>query len=179
MRILSSALLCALLSLSALSAQAQFVVEDADETGVLNPTDFSWRAYISLLDRFPERIGITCDGAYLLDKGGNHEQALALFKECSKRGNAPSMVYLSYFYEEGRGIPVDMVEATRWMKKAAESGYGLAQYHYGMALLQGRGVEQNEEEGRAWIAKAALQDDKDAVALVQCGFHKDQIASTK
>lgn len=170
MKSIKYAVFAALLTLSSVSAQAQLIEENADEAGVLNPSDYSWRSYISQLDLFPDRIGMTCDAAYLLDKGGNHLQALALFKECAKRGNAPSMVYLSYFYEEGRGIPVDLAEATRWLKKAAETGYGLAQYHYGMALLQGRGVEKNEEEGRIWIAKAAQQDDKDAIALVKCGF---------
>ena len=170
MKSVKYAIFAALLALSSVPAQAQLVEENADETGVLNPSDYSWRAFISLLDLFPERIGMTCDSAYLLDKGGNHQQALALFKECARRGNAPSMVYLSYFYEDGRGIPVDLAESTRWMKIAAETGYGLAQYHYGMALLLGRGVAKNEEEGRIWIAKAAQQEDKDAVALVKCGF---------
>jgi uncharacterized protein len=177
MRFMNKAVLVTLLALSSLPAYAGFLTEDADETGVLNPNDNSWRAYISLLDRFPDRLGLTCDAAYLLDKGGDHEQAIRLFKECSKRGNAPSMVYLSYFYEGGRGVPVDMVEATRWMKKAAETGYGLAEYHYGMALLQGLGVERNDTEGRAWIVKAAEQKDKDAIALVRSGFSANQLAS--
>ena len=179
MRILCSAVFALFLGLSSTVAQAQLVTEDADENGVLNPADFSWRAYMAQLDRFPDRVGMTCDAAYLLDKTGDHLGALAFFKECVKRGNAPSMVYLSYFYEAGRGVPVDLAEANRLMKMAADSGYGLAQYHYGMALLLGLGLDKNEAEGRALIVKAAQQGDRDAIALVKSGFKMDQLASSK
>lgn len=162
------------LALCGRSALAQLAVEEADETGVLNPTDFSWRAYMDRLDRFPDRIGLICDSAYYLDKTGDHQAGFAFFQECAKRGNPPSMIYLSTFYDEGKGTAVDHAEATKWLKRAAETGYGLAQYHYGIALLRGQGVDQNVREGRLWITKAADQQDQDAIALVKSGFKLDE-----
>ena len=171
MRLLSAVFFLA--ALSSQSAWAQFAIEEGDETGTLNPTDFSWRAYMDRLDRFPDRIGLICDSAYYLDKTGDHQAGFAFFQECAKRGNPPSMIYLSTFYDEGKGTAVDHAEATKWLKRAAETGYSLAQYHYGMALLRGQGVTQNVPEGRAWITKAADQQDRDAMALVKSGFKVD------
>lgn len=150
--------------------RAQLAQEDADEIGVLNPADFSWRYYIDQMNRFPDRIGIICVNAYWLDKTGDHAGSLRFFKECAGRGNPPSMIYLSTFYEYGNGTSRDLAEATRWLRRAADAGYALGEFHYGVALLRGRGVPRDVENGKAWIGKAAAQKDRDAIAFIRSGY---------
>lgn len=155
-----------LATMSTAPCSAQLAQEDADADGVLDPVDFSFRYYIDHMNRFPDRVGIICVNAYWLDKTGDHEAALAFFNECAKRGNPPSMIYLSNMYELGHGVPVDLSKSTGWLKRAAETGYAVGQYHYGMALLQGKGVGRDVNAGKAWLRKAAAQGDDDARAAL-------------
>lgn len=159
-----------LLLLASFPAQAEFGVEQADEVGVTNPSDFSWRTYHEAMIRFPDRLGIICRNAYELHKMGNHDDALAFFTECAERGNPPSMINLAAIYDLGLGVPKDAAQSTLWLKRAAEKNYSAAQYDYGLALLRGHGVPRDETLGREWIGKAAAQGDKDALALVKSGF---------
>lgn len=150
---------CVLLILS-LPAHADFAIEDADETGVSNPSDFSWRHYQETIKRFPARLGITCYAAYILDKTNSHEDTLMFLNECANRGNVSAMIYLSAFYENGTRVPIDLEKSSYWLKRGAETndeaGYSdLAAYHYGLALLKGRGVEKNTLAARAYFQRAA------------------------
>jgi len=139
-----------LLAFTVTTTWAQFAEEeDANETGVTNPSDFSWRYYKEALNRFPKRTGIICYNAYILDKTGSHtEDTLKFFKACADHGSVASMIYISSLYENGNRLPVDYVESAKWLKRATntpdEAGYSdLASYHYGVALYKGQGVEKD------------------------------------
>lgn len=148
-------------------AHAQFAVEEEeDDHGVLGGADFSFRYYKDALRRFPERAGIICVAAYELDKTGRHDQSIAFFRECARAGNPPAMIYLALMHELGLGTPVDPMAATDWLRRAAETGYSLGQYHYGMALLRGTGVTADAGAARLWLARAADQGDVDAAAAL-------------
>ena len=57
--------------------------------------------------------------------------------------------------------------AAQWMRRAAD-GVVNAQYWYGRMLVEGRGVQTDAREGRAWIARAAGAGMAEAeVALAQ------------
>ena len=47
--------------------------------------------------------------------------------------------------------------AVQWFKKAAQHNQVEAQYRYGLALLQGRGIVQDYKTAFYWMEKAALQ----------------------
>lgn len=163
MRSPAAFLLAAMVLGWAYPAMAQFAQEDVTDTGVVNPTDFSWRAFLDQIHHFPERLGMTCANAYLLDKGGNHDDANMFFTECAERGNVPSMVYLAYLYEESwPGHPVQLEKSAYWLAKAAQSDYPLAQFHWGVALMQGRGVPQDRDEGRRYLEMASARGIADA-----------------
>lgn len=147
--------------------QAQFYPEEVTGDGVLNPSDFSWRYYLDQMRRFPDRIGIICVNAYELDKSGNHAQSFAFFSECARRGNAPSMIYLAHLIEHGLGTDADPAAAAGWLRRSAETGYSVGQYHYGLALLRGEGVAVDREGARHWLQLAAAQGDPDAAAALQ------------
>lgn len=164
-------ILAALVSLWTQAAQAQFAQEDATDSGIVNPTDFSWRAFLDQMRQFPDRLGAICGNAYLLDKGGNHDDADLFFRECAARGNVPSMVYLAYLYEQAwPGHPVQLEKSAYWLAKAAESDYPLAKFHWGVALLLGRGVPIDAQAGKSWIIIAAKQGNQAAQDVIDAGF---------
>jgi len=168
---LSAAVLAALLFAGV--ARAEFYVEEITGDGVLNPADFSWRYYAEQMQRFPERLGFICMNAYELDKTGNHQQSFQFFSECAQRGNAASMIYLAHLYEQGFGVPANAAHATAWLRRAAETGYSLAQYHYGIALLLGRGVAKDRVAAEQWLRRAAAQDDAGAIELIANSFNPE------
>lgn len=160
---------CAIAALT-LPARAELGREDSDATGTLNPVDFSYRFYLDAMNHFPDRIGIICGNAYELDKAGERKDSAMFFEECAKRGNAPSMIYLSALYEGGAGAAPNMERSVYWLKKAAESGWSSAQYIYGKALIEGHGMPADVKAGEDWLRKAAAQGDKDAIGFLKAKF---------
>lgn len=150
------------------AARAELWVEQEEEGGgVVDGADFSYRYYLDQMRRFPDRLGIICVNAYELDKSGRHDQSFLLFNECAERGNPPAMIYLSLMHELGLGTPPDLGKAADWLRRAAATGYSTAQYHYGQALLSGRGVAADPAQARLWLSRAAAQGDRDAVRVLR------------
>lgn len=143
------------------NSMAQFAIEDSDEDGTTNPVDYSWRYYEEALKRFPSRVGITCHAAYILDKTGSYTKDAHMFmKACAEHGSVAAMIYLSYLHENGNRMPINYELSAYWLKRGAETKdeaglSDLAAYHYGVALLNGRGVEKNEELAREYLQRAA------------------------
>jgi hypothetical protein len=61
--------------------------------------------------------------------------------------------------------PVDVLEAVKWYRKAADQGYAPAKYYLGLCCLDGNGVVASEEEALQWFRQAA--DDNERRALRQ------------
>lgn len=148
------------------TAAELWVEQEEEGGGVVDGADFSYRYYLDQMRRFPDRLGIICVNAYELDKSGRHDQSFLLFNECAERGNPPAMIYLSLMHELGLGTPPDLGKAADWLRRAAETGYSTAQYHYGKALLSGRGVAADPAQARVWLSRAAAQGDRDAARLL-------------
>jgi TPR repeat protein len=63
-------------------------------------------------------------------------------------------------YFEGKNVPVDNVEAEKWIRKAAEKGHAKAQNWLGLLYQCGRGVPHDTVEAAKWYRKAAEQGDE-------------------
>lgn len=85
----------------------------------------------------------------------NSQKAAELWKKAAEKGNIKATVNLAYLYEEGRGVKCDLKECARLFKIAAKAGEPAAQLNYGLKVLFGEGVEQNQVLGCAWIGVAA------------------------
>jgi len=70
-------------------------------------------------------------------------------------GDAPSQHELSLRYLTGNGFSADTMKAALWMKKAADQGYILAKFNYGIYLNNGWGVEWNPFEAFQYFRFAA------------------------
>ena len=103
---------------------------------------------------------IKCLYGYVAEKTGDHESAIKIFEDCIKRWDSVySMIWLAQIYESGIGVPKNLPYATALMKRGAQTndtaGYSsLAKFHYGVALVEGKGTKENKEEGIKWLKES-------------------------
>src|SRR6202043_1330064 len=99
------------------------------------------------------------------DEAGRHEVADNL--RHAAEAELPTAIYLlAVLTEQGVGVARDPVVAARLYGHAAERGQRSAQLRWGLALMEGRDVEQDLVLGESWLRRAALAGDPDAAALV-------------
>lgn len=124
--------------------------------------EMGYEAYINS----PKRI--KCMYGYVTAKTGNYSTARQIFEDCVARWNdVYSMIWLAQMYENGNGVEPDLVKAAELLKRGAEqpdnaSYVGLARYHWGVALAEGRGVEPDAEAARLWLRRAAADGQSEA-----------------
>ena len=165
-------LLIALLIITNTSS-AQFGIEDSDETGTTNPSDFSWRYYQDIMKRFPSRVSIICYSAYIMDKTNSDVEDILMFlHSCAEKGSVAAMIYLSSMYENGNRITINYERSAYWLKRGTETkdeaGFSeLAAYHYGMAILEGQGVKKDTKLARQYLQRAADAGIEDAISHLQ------------
>ncbi len=75
----------------------------------------------------------------------------------AEKGDAKAQTILGIFYQDGRGVAKDEVEAANWYRKAADQGDAAAQSLLGVMYADGLGVVKDEAEAAAWYRKAADQ----------------------
>lgn len=87
-----------------------------------------------------------CAEAYTLYKQGRYEEALHLYLELGKQGNAEAQYNLGAMYALGQGTAADAVVAAGWYAKAAEQGIVRAIFNLGMMNYEGQGMAVNKEK---------------------------------
>jgi len=147
-----------------------------DEYGVTNPDELSMNYYIKNMDRNLNRgHDFVCSLGYFATKSGNHKDALKIFRTCSERGNNGTKIWMSYMHQNGYGVKKDAAESTRWVKDAADNGYSIGKYNYGLALLKGYGVKRDLEEGKKIIDQVAAEGDIHAKELQKSNYNPDVV----
>lgn len=84
---------------------------------------------------------------------GQYDQALAVLRDGSEKGDAASMVWLGRCHRDGFWITAeerDDTIATKYFRQAAEQGNGEGMTLYAKQLLSGAGVESDKDEALAW-----------------------------
>jgi TPR repeat protein len=77
---------------------------------------------------------------------------------------------LGLAYAKGEGVLVNLDEAVKWWRKAAEQGEEVAQYQLGLAYSKGEGVSRDDEKAYFWMLLASSGGDperakaRDAIA---------------
>ncbi len=125
---------------------------------------------------------IKCIYGYYAGKTGDHISGTAIFEDCIQRWQSVyAMISLAHIYENGMGVKKNLKYAAELLRRGAETddaaGYSsLAKYHYGVVLIEGRGIEQNLEEGIVWLKRAEQEGVTEAGELLkrlsapdQCG----------
>lgn len=73
----------------------------------------------------------------------------------AEAGDIQSQTWIGMMYYEGAGIPKNLEEAARWIKKSAESGSVEAQYMLSKMYGNGEGVSESKADRWKWLLKAA------------------------
>ena len=84
----------------------------------------------------------------------------------AEQGDTEAQILLAMMYLEGKGVPIDLYQATQWFKKAAEQGNAEAQTLLGVMYMEGKGVPIDLYEAAKWVKKAADQGDAEAQTLL-------------
>ena len=95
------------------------------------------------------------DGQAAYDRG-DYAAALSLWRPLAEQGSARAQNNVGVLYENGKGVPQDVVEAVKWYRLAAEQGYAGAQNNLGLIYAIGRGgVPQDPLHAYMWFSLAA------------------------
>ena len=119
------------------------------------------------LDGLTQAIGLASptpseDAAYAAYQNGDYAAALRLVGPLAARGEARAQSLLGLFYYRGRGVPVDLNEAVKWFRRAADQRDATAQFYLGVMYSEGQGVPQNYAEAAKWYRLAADRGDAQA-----------------
>ena len=97
---------------------------------------------------------------------GDMQAALAAFRELADQGVIAAMENLAYMHTNGEGVPASLVEAARWLTRAAEAGSAPARAALGAMYFHGEGVEADPVIAYAWFSLAAYGDQPLAIAYL-------------
>lgn len=116
------------------------------------------------------------EACYYLSRWSEQDDPSDLLHKAARLGSASAQYALGAMYATGNCVPVDGAQSRRWYALAAAQNNPEAQYNLGLMLLDGEGGAVNEEQGLAWLEKAALTSVHDpsatAAANVLAGIHE-------
>jgi len=148
--------------------------DDPDTGGTLNPDEMSLnRALSRALEGDVDMV--VCAQGYLMTKKGSHDDARTIFEHCAAQGWTGTMTWMSYMEDNGFGGDENPVAAAEWDRRAAELGDPVGQFNYGLDLMRGRGVVQDDALGRSFVDKAAEQGLKIARELQGSGYDLETV----
>ena len=96
-----------------------------------------------------------CASGYMLTKSGDHAAARTIFEACARDGYTGTMTWMSQLDNNGLGGEYNPDAAAEWDRRAAEAGDPVGRFNYGLDLLRGHGVSQDEALGRRYVDAAA------------------------
>jgi hypothetical protein len=112
--------------------------------------------------------------------------AAQMFRRAAEKGNLARAQYaLGLLYQRGLGVPKNDVEAVLWWQKAADKNFSPAITYVGIALLEGKGIQKDEEAARKMLERAAELDEPNAQYTLcriyerGIGIAKDQVLAMK
>ena len=152
---------------------AAFATDD-DIGGTLNPDEMSLNSALEKAIRGEVDMA-TCAQGYLMTKKGSHDEARQIFENCAAAGYTGTMTWMSYMEDNGFGGEYNPVAAAEWDRKAAEAGDPVGKFNYGLSLLRGHGVVQDEALGRALVDEAAEAGLTVAKRLKSADYDTDEV----
>ncbi len=90
-------------------------------------------------------------------EAGHFTDAMGIWSELSRQGNAEAEFGLGLLYDLGNGTSKNPEIAFTWYRLAAESGLPKAEFNVGAMYDSGDGVAQNSQDAALWYAKAGAQ----------------------
>ena len=102
-------------------------------------------------------------GAVLIDRGNNRE-AMKTLQQAADAGSSEANHRLGLVFAEGQaGMTRNDQRSAEYFEKAANAGHRRAEINLGILYLRGQGVARDLVQARAWLEKAAANDDPNAL----------------
>jgi localization factor PodJL len=96
--------------------------------------------------------------------------ALDRLTQLANGGNSKAELIVGLKYLNGDGVPVNEVQAAKWLERSAESGEPVAQYRLGTLYEHGKGVAQDSAKATHWYQAAAMQGNRKAMHNLAVAF---------
>ena len=94
------------------------------------------------------------DGAQAYD-GGDYQTAFEEWIALARNNDTNAQVAIAGMYRFGVGRPVDLADAARWYRRAADLGDATAQLNLGEMYMLGLGVPRDTTRAHLWLTLAA------------------------
>ncbi len=150
------------------------LAEDLSEYGTTNPDEMTWQRFVEEAEN-GETGMVLCSMGYALTKAGDHDAARTLFLNCAEDGYTGAMTWMSQLDNNGLGGEYDPDAATEWDRRAAELGDPVGKFNYGINLMRGHGVAQDEALGRELVDQAAAEGLPIAQRLAAADYDLDEV----
>ncbi len=147
---------------------------EEDPGGTLNPEELTLNSAIAKAAQ-GETSMMICAMGYPVTKQGDHEEARTILEACANNGWTAAMTWMSQLEDNGLGASEDPDRAAYWDRRAAEAGDPIGKFNYGLDLMRGRGVAQDEEAGRRLVDEAAADGLKVAQRLQAADYDLDEV----
>jgi uncharacterized protein len=104
---------------------------------------------------------------------GNYAAAIKAWRPLAISGDADAQFNMGQAYKLGRGVPVDLLQAEDWYRKAALQGHLQAEDNYGLVQFQ----NGNRQQAMPWIEKSAARGEpRSQYILGTAMFNGDMVA---
>jgi len=91
------------------------------------------------------------EDAAAADHRGDYTTAARLWRSLADQGSAQAQFNLATLYQDGKGVPLDNVQATHWYRRAANQGHQASQWQLGLMHAEGRIVSQDYVQAHMWL----------------------------
>ena len=159
---------------AAFAATPAFAEEAADAGGDLNPEELSIHYFMKKVER-GEAGPMSAMHGYAAAKSGDYDTARRILEPQAEDGVTAAMTWMAWLEDNGLGAPEDPDRAANWDRRAAEAGDPIGKFNYGLDLMRGRGVAQDQAAGRRLIDEAAADGLKVAQRLQAADYDLDEV----
>ncbi|MDF1804308.1 sel1 repeat family protein [Thalassovita sp.] len=160
--------------IAALVLAAPALAQEDDPGGTLNPQDTGFGRIMRNVDEGQLDM-TTCATGYYITKSGRHELARRLFEACAAAGYTGAMTWMSQLDNNGLGADYNPDSAADWDRRAADAGDPVGKFNYGLDLMRGHGVAQDDALGRQYVDQAAKEGLRIAKRLQGAGYDLDEV----
>jgi TPR repeat protein len=116
------------------------------------------------------------------NEGQDYSEAIKWLKKAEEKGSVKAQLLIGIMYENGQGLPKNLIESAKWFRKAAENGSSLAQTKLAVIYRDGQGVPRDYALSYMWFSFAAAQGEENAsrlLPLLEPQMSQDQIAEAQ
>jgi TPR repeat protein len=103
-------------------------------------------------------LGVMAIGEKTANGFPDFKTAAADFRAAAEAGYGDGAYSYGVLLREGRGVPLDIGESARWLKRAADAGVVAGQVEYAIMLFNGVGVAKDEAGAAKLLLRAAARN---------------------